>query len=275
MTMIPTLTITKARTRHLAAAKRSMKLIAEAVAKHQEALEAKQVPEDDFTASVAKYFKALDAVHLLDALSAYPPPPEDGEPENGLAEVRVDDLAALTAVIRADYPGLAVTGDSPLARLTAFLNPGEPADGSAGLRPSVSSWQDPVPDADARAETCALCGAIPGQPCTYVHDKWAGSRLSYREGYIVRRAGLPMPGVHRQRRDAARSRRARAWRRGAEVPVHPASQAQRAAARAERDWDLREYARLRDWLADNWQILVYAAHPKRPDRNISEQEKTS
>jgi hypothetical protein len=106
----------KARAKQLAAAKRSLSLIAGEVAAAQAALENGGVPDRGFMASVLKYDQALAVIIALDALGEAPAP--DGG--DGLAEVSRDDLTTLIGVLKGLVPaGLLGSGDTPLARLEA------------------------------------------------------------------------------------------------------------------------------------------------------------
>lgn len=117
----------KSRARQLAAAKRSLKLIAEAVAEHQAILDRGELPSGhSFMASAQKYDLARYAITVLDEDPAATPP--DGD--NGTAEVSREDLQGLVKVLQGF--GLPVADGTPLARLAAAAegppwDTGEPA----------------------------------------------------------------------------------------------------------------------------------------------------
>jgi hypothetical protein len=101
----------KARARQLAAAKRSLKLIADDVAKHQAALDNGELPSGSFMASAQKYDLARYAITVLDETG------DGAVTDDGTAEVSRDDLKGLVAVLQGF--GLPVTEGTPLARLAA------------------------------------------------------------------------------------------------------------------------------------------------------------
>jgi len=119
------------RTRNLTAAKRSLKLIQEAITEHQAALEAGDVPRDGFTASVIKYEHARIALGTIDALADGEPALDAGEPVLDAGEIPAgvrEDLAPLIEVLNQPWARAAlgmpaeIAPDSPLGRLTAALS---------------------------------------------------------------------------------------------------------------------------------------------------------
>lgn len=115
----------KARSRQLVAAKRSLKLIAEAVAEHQAIMDRGELPSGhSFMASAQKYDLARYAIAVLDEDPAATPPDDD----NGMAEVSRDDLRGLVKVLQGF--GLPVADGTPLGRLAAAAD-GPPWDTGA------------------------------------------------------------------------------------------------------------------------------------------------
>lgn len=107
-----------ARTRNMAAAKRSLKLIADVVAQHAGLLKQGAVPEASFMVYALKYEQARSVLVLLDTIST-----ADGAAD-GLIEVRRDDLEVMIAALRAVVPASMLgedDPDTPLVRLDAAV----------------------------------------------------------------------------------------------------------------------------------------------------------
>lgn len=124
----------RARARHLAAAKRSLKLLREAAAEHHVALEDGVIPESSFLVSAVKYDQALACLNLLDSLSepAGTGPDTAAGPEDGMAEVSRQDLAALVLFAHGFVTEAGRLPGSPIARLTEAAFPdGIPVPGQA------------------------------------------------------------------------------------------------------------------------------------------------
>jgi hypothetical protein len=123
----------KLRTRNLATAKRSLKLIAEQAAADLATFENKGVPDlGTFRASTANYEKALLAVSLLDSLDASLAIEAHGADGSGPPEVEVrrEALAALIDLLRASDVGYAIQDaeeGSLLGDIVAVAGTGEPA----------------------------------------------------------------------------------------------------------------------------------------------------
>lgn len=128
----------KLRTRNLAAARRSLKLIAEAAAADLATLENGGVPDlGAFRASTPKYEQALLSVVLLDSLDDSLAIEANGADGSGPPEVEVrhDDLAALVALVRDFITETGANpdeGDTSYTRLTAALQNGQPEPAAAG-----------------------------------------------------------------------------------------------------------------------------------------------
>jgi hypothetical protein len=105
------------RNRNLAAAKRSLKLIQEAVTEHLAALEAGGVSEGNFTASVVKYEQARLTLGMLDALGV------DATADEATVEVRVDALEALVLFAHGFVTEAGRTPGSPIDELTRAVYP--------------------------------------------------------------------------------------------------------------------------------------------------------
>lgn len=124
--------LNSARTRALTAAKKSLGLIAEAVARHQADLEAGNVPDATFTASVLKYEgqrSVLEAFGKLAGGEPAEPEPASDAPVDGVV-VSQADLAAFIrylaefqvplpdgSVVKALPDNWVVSPDSALGRL--------------------------------------------------------------------------------------------------------------------------------------------------------------
>jgi len=131
-----------ARSRTLTAAKKSLGLIAEAVAKHQADLEAGTVPDSAFTASVLKYEalrSVLDALGKLAGGEPVVPEPEVPAParqEDAAATAQLrEDVAVLIQVLAELAPELQPVKGYPLYRLREFAIPG-------GAGPAANGQQD-------------------------------------------------------------------------------------------------------------------------------------
>lgn len=114
----------KLRSRNLAAAKRSLKLITDQAAADLATFENKGVPDlGAFRASLAKYEQALIAVSLLDSLDDNLAIEANGADGSGSPEVEVrrEDLTGLVLLVRDLVAEQDVDPDEPgtaLARLT-------------------------------------------------------------------------------------------------------------------------------------------------------------
>lgn len=105
------------RNRNLTAAKRSLKIIGEAVTEHQATLEDGGVPESSFTASVVKYEAALTTLHTLDTLG------EEGPAGEATVEVRADALEALVLFAHGFVTEAGRQPGSPIDELTRAVYP--------------------------------------------------------------------------------------------------------------------------------------------------------
>lgn len=110
------------RSRNLTAARRSLKLIAEAAAQHKGLLEEDTVPEASFAVHALSYDRALAVVRAVDAL-------DDGDDVKGegwlaTVEVSLDDLDILVGVLRQSDMAIAIEQagpGSPLGNILAVL----------------------------------------------------------------------------------------------------------------------------------------------------------
>jgi hypothetical protein len=105
------------RNRNLAAAKRSLKLIQEAVTEHLAALGDDVVPGDGFLASVLKYEAARTRLELLEMLGV------DATADEATVEVRVDALEALVLFAHGFVTEAGRTPGSPIDELTRAVYP--------------------------------------------------------------------------------------------------------------------------------------------------------
>jgi hypothetical protein len=117
------------RTRNMTAAKRSATLIRDAVLSHIGILEEDKVPESSIAAVVAKYEKALDSLHLLDALGEDSTPPGEGCPDPVVMD-RNDLNVLITLLRQSDMAGVIAQAeeDSPVGNLLAAAE-GDPEPG--------------------------------------------------------------------------------------------------------------------------------------------------
>jgi|SRR5215831_17812457 len=103
-----------ARTKHRAAAKRSLSLIAKEIPVHQETLAGGGIPVSTFAASVSKYHEELAALAALDEAMLAP----EGDPAADMqAQVSREDLQGLIGVLQGF--GISAAPGTPLARLAA------------------------------------------------------------------------------------------------------------------------------------------------------------
>ena len=121
--------IKAARTKNLAAARRSLGLIAEAIEKHRVVLHAGEIPGDSLpAASFGKYEQALDRLRLLGSLIGGGAETEpEPEPEEAAVNGHVPgaaEVGLLVGVVRA-YGLVPESADpgSPLGQLTSFAFP--------------------------------------------------------------------------------------------------------------------------------------------------------
>jgi hypothetical protein len=139
----------------------------------------------------------------------------------------------------------------------------------------MSSRLDNVEGSPLWRVKCPVCAAGKGQPCVYTAT--TSPYTSY--SYAVQHPGRQMPGqvkgeptrrVHHERgwvyEAWERRRRQQRWRQ--ENAPTPQAQDVLDAAHAMRAWDVEEYSKLRDWLAEHGDILVDAALPRRPDGTV-------
>jgi hypothetical protein len=109
-----------ARTRHLTAARRSLKLVADALPDHVTALADGAVPEDGFLTHALKYEQARMALALLDSLTAEPA----GEDVVLVSRSALD--VALQAIIAFNLaPSVSPDDGSPLGQLMAAAWPAQ------------------------------------------------------------------------------------------------------------------------------------------------------
>lgn len=117
----------------------------------------------------------------------------------------------------------------------------------------------PVTLDDALTAGCPRCGQGKGCPCLYMQDSympWPDNKtIKHREGETM------LATVHSDRREVVRQRRIRESR--AEL-VTPASPGARGAAAAMRAWDVEEFRRMREWLAEFGYLLTEADLEHRP-----------
>jgi hypothetical protein len=120
----------------------------------------------------------------------------------------------------------------------------------------------PVTDKEAYEIKCPLCGREPGRKCVRTQAK--KKREMYGTGYTgrwvtVHRKGTNISRPHSERRAAAARLRLERWKR--ENPAawlrEDAEQARAALAA----FDLAEYEKLRDWLAEHGPILWGGTRP--------------
>jgi hypothetical protein len=124
---------------------------------------------------------------------------------------------------------------------------------------------DNVPGSLRWKVKCEKCGAVQGEPCVYTVTLRSPSNPKYRQV-----AGQPCQRVHPERRWASQAlvnRRARERMRQESAPEH-ASLETLAAAHAMRAWDVQEYFRLREWLAEWGYLLTEAGRERRPDGTL-------
>jgi hypothetical protein len=127
--------------------------------------------------------------------------------------------------------------------------------------------EDYVSVADALAETCPTCAAVPGALCIYTADatRWSQPDRCYILEHL--RGEVLKAKVHGERRALVRTKRWRA-RRNAWLRANRGAAQRRSAAveafRAMRAWDMAEQAALTAWWREHGHIIADAACP-RPD----------
>lgn len=130
-----------ARSRALTAARKSLGLIEEAVARHKADLEDGNVPDATFTASVLKYEglrSVLEAFGKLAGGEPVVPESETSVPAQGrsadmAAEVQLrEDVAALVTFITTTFPAMEAHPGYPLFRLREFAGGAAPSANGQG-----------------------------------------------------------------------------------------------------------------------------------------------
>lgn len=123
-------------------------------------------------------------------------------------------------------------------------------------------------DEENLAVQCSDCGARTGAPCVYLWPLERDGRpvdkdfVHYRSSRVqdlCGRAGTPMKRCHKARYNAAGRRLERLQQRVLDQAIWRPSSETLAAARAMREWDLREHLRLRAWLKINAGLLTQLA----------------
>jgi hypothetical protein len=133
----------------------------------------------------------------------------------------------------------------------------------------------PVSAEEAQTAECPACGAMAGQPCTYMTDvrRWSGTYWEHPRGAtppLVHSAGSPRPSAHPERNEAIRERRRKQYqadRLRTRPPVNPVSERARQARAAMLAWDAAEYAALTAWWREHGHIITDAA-ATRPDGSV-------
>lgn len=113
---------------------------------------------------------------------------------------------------------------------------------------------------DAYRVVCPDCGAAKNRACVYlplpnVDPEFVHFR-SRKVQARVALTGTPTKRPHNGRLFRLHELRLKALRRANRPAVPPLNHDRAAAARAEREFDLREYQRLRAWLKANARILL-------------------
>jgi len=122
----------------------------------------------------------------------------------------------------------------------------------------------PVSVEDALAVDCPKCGQGAGHRCLYTTDNHTYDSWPDLSGKRLHHEGEVMPtAVHQERRDAVRERRMQ--RRATVTAATPGI---RGAAAAMRAWDLEEFEKMRDWLAEFGWLLAEADLEHRPDGTV-------
>lgn len=129
---------------------------------------------------------------------------------------------------------------------------------------AVKGWEDWP---DVLAENCPDCGKPAGQQCVYIWPKGIPTdpeRLRWvtpaqREKAAL--TGQPTKRPHNGRLSRVHDRQRRRFqaevRKSFQDSLVPASPQRRAAARAQREFDMREYEQMRAWLARNCWLLIH------------------
>jgi len=123
------------------------------------------------------------------------------------------------------------------------------------------AWYDAVSDEVALTVPCGTCAARSGKPCVYVWPHGVNPTSTVRSAdtwRLVNRVGRPCKRPHNARRDEIRRRRRQV---ALSSPVVPANRVRRAAAVAEREFELREYEALRGWLESYAYVLTGGQPP--------------
>ncbi len=117
-----------------------------------------------------------------------------------------------------------------------------------------------TPYLDAYQVICPDCGAAKNRACVYLPlpnvDLEFVHFRSRRVQERVALTGSPTKRPHNGRLVRLHELRLKAIRRASRPAVPPVDQDRLAAARAEREFDRREFERLREWLRANGRILL-------------------
>jgi len=127
----------------------------------------------------------------------------------------------------------------------------------------------PVSRREALAVACPLCEVEPGESCVYIADMFGYVHHPYYRKTLKHRKGSRIAtAVHNKRRAVIRQQREQEWARQGSARRVVASSHLHSAIEAMRAWDIAEHNRLRGWLAEYGDILVYANLPRRPDGTV-------
>lgn len=134
----------------------------------------------------------------------------------------------------------------------------------------------PVSRREALTVACPLCEVEPGESCVYTANMYTIQHYPHYSKLLKHRKGSKLAkAVHNPRRAVIRQQREYAWnrwnRQGRVVHTAVPSEMQAVLA-AMRAWDIAEriaeHNKLRDWLAEFGDLLVYANLPRRPDGTV-------
>lgn len=127
----------------------------------------------------------------------------------------------------------------------------------------------PVSRREALTVACPLCEVEPGESCVYTANMYTIQHYPHYSKLLKHRKGSKLAkAVHNPRRAVIRLAREREWERQGSAKRVTAPSHVHAAIAAMRAWDIEEHNRLRDWLAEFGDVLVYANLLRRPDGTV-------
>lgn len=122
---------------------------------------------------------------------------------------------------------------------------------------------------EALTVACPLCEVEPGESCVYLADMyWPYASYDGKRHLKHHKGSKITEVVHRERSAVIRRQREYEWERQGNAKRVTAPPHLHSAIEAMRAWDIDEHNKLRNWLAEFGDILVFANLPRRPDGTV-------